>query len=206
MKKIEYEYLEKYGSVPKDNARRFLDFIKTLNLSDEDSKYLKEKTEKNLHMKWKQVRFVIYLVPKATPRPRINRFSNCFYVVGAKENRDLFMKYINDLDVPMITTPCKFKCISYLPIPSSMYGVEKILAELGLIYPIGKPDWDNLGKTYSDMIQGSLIFDDYLIIEGLSRKFYSTKPRIEITIDYMEEFDSIYNEKKLLKKLEKGKK
>ena len=68
---------------------------------------------------------------------------------------------------------------------------------MGLIYPINKPDWDNLGKTYSDMIQDYLIADDALIIKGTSEKFYSIKPRIEIEIEYMEDFDSTFNRNKM---------
>ena len=77
--------------------------------------------------------------------------------------------------------------------------VNQVLAELGLIRPVKKPDFDNLAKTYSDMTQGVLLFDDALIIEGISRKWYSCKPRIEITFKYMEDFDSDYNKKKILK-------
>ena len=73
---------------------------------------------------------------------------------------------------------------------------EKILAEMGLIRPISKPDFDNLAKTYSDMIQGTVMTDDALIVEGISRKYYSCKPRIEIIIEYMDEIDSDYNKKK----------
>ena len=61
--------------------------------------------------------------------------------------------------------------------------VNQVLAELGLIRPLKKPDFDNLAKTYSDMTQGILLFDDALIIEGISRKWYSCKPRIENILD-----------------------
>ena len=36
------------------------------------------------------------------------------------------------------------------------------------------------------MIQGLLLYDDSLIIKGVSEKKYSIKPRIEITISYIE--------------------
>ena len=81
-----------------------------------------------------------------------------------------------------------------------MSKVEMVLAEMGLIRPISKPDWDNIGKAYCDMIQGFLIYDDSLIIKGMSEKFYSIKPRIEITISYMEDFDSKFNKRKMLKR------
>ena len=56
------------------------------------------------------------------------------------------------------------------------------------------------------MIQGLLIYDDALIIEGISRKWYSIKPRIEIKIKYMESFDSLFNLNKIESKLKKGNK
>ena len=78
-----------------------------------------------------------------------------------------------------------------------MNNIEKIAAEMGLIRPISKPDWDNLAKAYCDMIQDLLIYDDALIVEGTSKKFYSVKPRIEVTISYMENHDSQFNKKKI---------
>ena len=47
------------------------------------------------------------------------------------------------------------------------------------------------------MIQEQLLLDDSLIIKGVSTKKYSTKPRIEITLFYMDEFDSQFNKKKI---------
>lgn len=199
MKKIEADYLGEYGNVPSDKLKRIDNLIKEISTRKhhKGSSCLNE----NLNMEWDEVSFVIYLVPKATPRPRCNRIRNTFYVMGAKDNKDIFRKFINKHDIPMITTPCKFRCDSYLPIPKSMRDDEKILAEMGYIRPISKPDWDNLGKTYSDMIQGMLLFDDALIVEGTSSKWYSTKPRIEIKIEYMKKYDSLYNMNKMRKKV-----
>ena len=81
-----------------------------------------------------------------------------------------------------------------------MNQIEKVLAEIGLIRPISKPDWDNVGKAYCDMLQGLILYDDSLIVEGVSKKYYSMKPRIEITISYMKEHDSGYNRKKMKEK------
>ena len=89
----------------------------------------------------------------------------------------------------------------YIPTPESMKTEDKILAEMGYIRPLSKPDFDNVAKTYADMIQDSLILDDALIIKGISEKYYSIKPRIEIDIKYMKEFDSIFNKKKIEKRL-----
>lgn len=202
MKKIESDYIDKYGDIKRNDVDRLLDIMNNLKLSnkDKDNLFINMKFIKSI--KWNRISFTIYLLPKSTPRPRHNMLRNTFYVIGAKDNKDIFKKFICNLDYDMITTPCKFTCVSYLPIPSGMNKIEKILSELGLIRPIVKPDWDNLGKTYSDMIQGTLLFDDSLIIEGVSKKYYSFKPRIEIIIDYMDEHDSMFNTKKMRKKVE----
>lgn len=200
MKKEEIEYSNKYGDIPKDDIKRLNYFFLNNRLSKNVKTSIFPTINKNLNIKWKQINFVLYLLPKATPRPRYNFQKHIFYVNGAKKNKEKFIKFINKCDIDLITTPCKFKCISYLPIPSSMSTLEKLLAELQLIYPITKPDWDNIGKTYSDMIQGSLIYDDSLIIEGISKKYYSLKPRVEIEIEYMETYDSEYNKKKIRNK------
>lgn len=198
MLKIEKEYDELYGEIPKDYEGRLEYLLNKMNLkrfSEPVYQYMKKIRD----IKWKDISYTIYLLPKATPRPRSGK-NGIFYVKGAKDNKKFFQKYLIDQDIDLITTPCKFKCVSYFPIPNSMNNIEKIAAEMGLIRPISKPDWDNVGKAYCDMIQDLLIYDDSLIVEGISKKFYSIKPRIEITISYMEDFDSQFNKKKILNK------
>ena len=63
------------------------------------------------------------------------------------------MEKENLSEFELITTACKFYCDCYFPIPKSMTKNEKLRAELKLVNHLSKPDWDNLGKTYSDMIQ-----------------------------------------------------
>lgn len=203
--KLREEYDELYKDVPRNETDRLYYIKNTLNITDKKSAVVFEEMNRILSIPWKKFGFVIYLIPKATPRPRHNRKSGIFYVKGAKDNKKYFEKFFKKHidEFPFITTPCKFTCISYLPIPKSMPKIEQVLAEMKVIRPAVKPDWDNLGKTYSDMIQGTLLLDDNLIIEGISKKYYSFKPRIEIQIEYMEEFDSKFNEKKIRKKVEK---
>lgn len=203
MLKAEKEYKEKYQDIPKDKFGR-LDYILSKVKTKKSIKgKLISGIERIQKIEWLDLEYIIYLVPKATPRPRTS-FRNHFYVSGAFDNKKLFKKfYKENSDLGKIITPCKFYCTSYLPIPSSMKIHEQILAELGLIRPTSKPDFDNLAKTYSDMTQGMLLYDDALIVEGISKKFYSVKPRVEIRFEYMKEFDSEYNKKKMETKLGK---
>lgn len=195
--KIIDEYKEKYGKISKDFSERIDVLIN--KLSPNKKQELLPEIDRIMNIRWKSISFVIYLEPKATPRPRSGK-NGIFYVKGAKDNKKIFKKWFEKQNLNMIMTPCKFICNSYFPIPSSMSPLEVILAELGLINPISRPDYDNVGKTYSDMIQDYLLFDDSLIIEGVLRKYYSTKPRIEITIKYMEDYDSKFNNKKIKKR------
>jgi Holliday junction resolvase RusA-like endonuclease len=198
MLKMERDYIDQYGDIPSDYDGRLNHLLGTVDLSKTRISVF-DKIKKILSIKWKTTSFTIYLLPKATPRPRVGS-AGIFYVKGAKDNKDFLKKYIIDQNPEIIFTPVKFTCISYLPIPKTMSSVEKVAAELGFIRPISKPDWDNVGKAYCDMIQGMLIYDDSLIVDGVSKKFYSVKPRIEITLSWMEDFDSDFNRKKMLKK------
>ena len=197
MLKIEREYEEQYGEISKDSSERILSLESSFRKNDHIM--LMEEIDRIKNIKWKKKTFVIYILPKATPRPRLG-VNGTFYVKGAQDNKKIFEKYLLNQNVSMIYTPAKFCCKSYFPIPKSMTRVEKVLAEMGWIRPISKPDWDNVGKAYCDMIQGFLIYDDSLIVEGSSKKYYSSKPRIEITISYMDDFDSKFNKKKMIKK------
>lgn len=193
------EYEEKYGSVPNDREERLKLIMSQAKDQNRTFAHVPKEIERIRKIKWKTVKYVIYLIPKASPRPR-KSMNGHFYVNGAADNKRFFKNFYKEtLNTPIIDTPCKFYCDSYLPIPNDMSLVNQVLAELGLIRPLKKPDFDNLAKTYSDMTQGILLFDDALIIEGISRKWYSSKPRIEITFKYMEEYDSEYNKKRIFK-------
>lgn len=198
MLKLEKDYNEKYGNIPKDSCGRFDYLLKTYRPKKSNKKVFDE-IKRIESIEWKTIRYTIYLLPKATPRPRSGK-NGIFYVKGAKDNKKIFEKFMKNQDIDIITTPTKFYCTSYFPIPESMSFVEKVCAELGFIRPTSKPDWDNVAKTYCDMCQGFLLYDDSLIVEGTSQKYYSVKPRIEIIISYMTDYDSNFNKRKITRK------
>ena len=198
MYKEEKEYLEEYGDVPKDPFGRLDYILKDTNLSRCKTTLYNE-IDRISSIGWKKLSYTIYLLPKATPRPRLGK-GGVFYVKGSKNNKKIMEKFLNEQDINLITTSVKFNCRTYYPIPKTMAPMEKILAELGFIRPLSKPDWDNVAKAYCDMIIGFLIYDDSQIIEGSSSKYYSSKPRIEIELEYMEDYDSNFNRRKFQKK------
>ena len=203
---MEKEYEELYGEIPKSFGERLEYLLQGINLSRCKQSIFKE-IDRIRGIKWKEHEFTIYLLPKATPRPRsssINGRHSFFYVKGAADNKKFFLKYMEDMAlngvIPLISTPTKFHITAYFPIPKAMNGVEKVLAELGLIRHIIKPDFDNIVKTYADMMKDIILYDDSIIVEGSIKKFYSLKPRIEISISYMEDYDCEFNKKKITRK------
>jgi len=195
------EYNKKYGEIPKDFYDRFLYLMSDININKSDITKLKKEIKRALRVNTESITFIFYFTPQATPRARYSRFTKAFYVKNVLNYNEVFGKFIKDCeDIDFkITTPCEFKCITYFPVPNNMSKVDKLLAELRLIKHVSKPDWDNLGKTYSDMIQKHLLIDDALIYKGTTEKYYSIKPRIEITIDFMTDYDSSYNKNKIKK-------
>ena len=201
MKKKLREYINKYGLISKDFNERFTYLIKELKITISDIENIKKKILNIINAKWNKIDLVFYFIPQATPRPRYSNFTKAFYVKNAFNYNNLFKDFINQSEdlKDLITTPCRFYCDIFLPTPSQMTKIEKILCELKLLYAISKPDWDNIGKTYSDMVQTHLLIEDCLIIDGRVRKFYSIKPRIEIRIEFMNEYDCMFNKKRIEK-------
>ena len=158
MDKERKDYLERFSSVPDDYVSR-LDGLLTGNFVKYRG-HIIEEMRRILNIQWHRIGITINMVPKATPRPRMGGGGRVFYVKNASNNRKRFRKFMEREQLPQISTPVMFYCTSYIPIPSSMNKLEKVFAEMGLISPISKPDWDNLGKTYSDMIQEQLLLDD----------------------------------------------
>jgi Holliday junction resolvase RusA-like endonuclease len=193
-------YQDEYGEVSNDHLERIYNFLDGIN--ERQLVGIRNDIENNLNTKWKTISFIFYFIPKATPRARLSGFGKHFYVADAMNNRKLMEKFVKQelSEFKVITTACKFYCDCYFPIPKTMNKSEKLRAELKLVNNLTKPDWDNLGKTYSDMIQNTIIMDDSLIIEGSVRKFYSSKPRIEITIEYADRYDSKYNMKNITRR------
>ena len=194
------DYNDKYGDVSKDFIYRFFDMFASKKIKEKDFNKLKSEILRIRNIKKHEMSFVFYFVPQATPRPRYSKFTKSFYVKNKMNYNELFHQFMKSVDMSYkISTPCEFYCKTYSPIPSGMNRIESLLAELTLIKNISKPDWDNLAKTYCDMIQKYLVMDDSLIYKGSLEKLYSSKPRIEIILRYYDEHDSVYNSRKSLK-------
>lgn len=190
--KPELEYQMQYGGIP-STQEEILAYIEE-NFRINPAK-LQETIDHIKEIQWETIDFSMKIVPKPSPRPRLSKQGYHFYVKGAADNKKAIAKYVKR---HIICTRTEIDIRAYLPTPvSSMSNVEIYLAEAGMISPVGGSDVDNLMKTYLDMIQGHLLLNDNIVTKGTLEKFYSLKPRLEITIRYQTDFDSKFNRRKV---------
>lgn len=188
----EKEYQEKYGHIP-DTNEEILKYIESTKKLNWDKIHALENNIRNL--KWNTLDIVLPVIPTPSPRPRYSSVTHSFYVVGAKENHKLIKKYLVEHDI--IYTRTHFYMETYQPTPSSMTNDEMYCAEKKLIEPLQNGDWDNLAKTYCDMLQGDLLLNDNIISRGTVQKYYSIKPRVVMKIMYQDGFDCKFNERRI---------
>ena len=192
MNKLVEEYDRLYAHLP-NTDKELEDYIREKYRVNQDK--VDKMKDDIIGLEWKQIHLILPIIPKPTPRPRYTSKGHV-YVKGAAEHKQFFQAILDEHDIIFTTT--KIDIDVYLPIPtSSMNSSEILLAQQGFIRPIGGGDWDNIAKTYCDMMQGVLISNDNIIIEGSLRKWYSIKPKVKISLMYQENFDSKYNERKV---------
>ena len=187
-------YQSEFKYIESDELERLKNYLYTAKFTKKEIASIRRRMEEISNIESNYLKIVLNIIPEPTPRPRITQFGK-FYVKNSKTNND-FVKMMVREDKELyhfITTPCIFQVDNYFPIPKSFSRQDTLLAELGLIEMITIPDWDNLGKTYSDMIQKWILSNDSLIVRGISNKHYSLKPRVEITITYKSEHSCKHN-------------
>lgn len=196
-KKIEL-YAKMFGDIPEDYEERMGLLLQTLKFKEKELPFIEKVHKKLTNIKTEKLRFILYMVPDPTPRPRTRFASRRFYVTDAKNNNDLFKEILKSIEqIPIITTACKITVHNYLPTPSGMNRTERFFAELEMIRATSTPDWDNLAKAYCDMVQKNLLLNDSLIWCGTSIKHYSIKPRIDLTFEYDSAYDCTFNRRKV---------
>lgn len=203
------EYVNKYSHIPVDYTERLNWLYDTLHISQKDIFNIMNKRDCMINsLFYYDTNVVLFEVPEGSPRPRfrlINRKNlsdmalsnpNFVHVYSLSGHEDqVFMKRLLTQEdfIPlnqMICTPCIIDIFAYMKTPSIFNKEDTVLSEIGLIRPITKPDWDNLGKKYSDMFNMNVWLDDTLVIDGSIHKYYSVLPRIEIRLKYL---NMVYN-------------
>lgn len=196
-KKAIREYHDKFNDIPKDYMERLAYLYRLKPYTKEHLNSLLEKIDKLTTMEWDEVTYIFYMDPKSTPRARLNTKTFTFYVKDAKNYKqvfDDFREQHSNMEC-VISTPTIITTKVYMETPKTMSIEEMLAAELELIHHVNNPDWDNVGKTYSDMVQKTLISNDSIVCKGSVEKFYSILPRIEVNIRFMTQYDCKYNKR-----------
>ena len=206
-KSVDYDI--KFGDIPIDYRDRLSWLYDKLKISDQQAFEILNKRDMMIKdLNYYDTNIILFEVPEGSPRPRfrlVNRsnlsnmamsnpdFIHVYSLTGREDN--MFMKRLMSqedftaLDT-MICTPCIIDINAFMKTPSYYNREDIILAEIGLHRPISKPDWDNLGKKYSDMFNANVWLDDTLVIDGSIHRYYSVLPRVEIRLRYL---NMVYN-------------
>ena len=203
------EYVEKFGDIPVDYRERLEWLYDKLNITETQAFEILHTRDRMINsMKYYETRIVLFEIPEGSPRPRfrlINRnnlsnvamanpnFVHVYSLTGAEDNK--FMKRLMDQEEfdaldSIICTPCNIEINTFFKTPSYYNKEYTILAEIGAQRPIYKPDWDNIGKKYSDMFNENVWLDDTLVVDGSIHRYYSVLPRVEINIKFL---NMVYN-------------
>ena len=83
---------------------------------------------------------------------------------------------------PLLDGPLMMEISAFFSIPASKPAKWKDNAKTGGIRPVKKPDIDNIVKGVADALNKVVYVDDTQIVTICAAKYYSDRPRIEITI------------------------
>ena len=199
------QYTEEYGDIPRDYIQRLNWLCDKLKIS-KDAQYMSILQMRDMYMMnmyYSIYKIVLYENPEGSPRPRarlVNRsnLSNFalsdssfiqIYSITGKADRVYMERLMKQEDFNalnnIIYTPCDVIYDAFFKTPSSFTKEEKIMAEIGILRKFSKPDWDNIGKKYSDMMNSNIWIDDKNVVSGTVNKYYSCLPRIEITLRFL---------------------
>lgn len=87
--------------------------------------------------------------------------------------------------------PMQLDVHCFMAVPASWSKKNRAAAMEGRKRPIGRPDWDNLGKCISDALNGVIYRDDSAFWDVRVTKQYSDTARTEISIFWAEDLSSI---------------
>lgn len=167
--------------------------LSLLDELDPKGKILDSLEKEFTEVDWKSISFTYLGEPKAQTRPRATRVGGGIrmYDQSSDIKSSLANAVIMQLgkDFRPLTGSLSFELKFYRSYPKSFSKKKQILAEMGILRPNKKPDIDNYEKLVYDAIKGILYHDDGLVVKSVSEKFYSIKPRVEITVWYHDGFN-----------------
>ncbi|GAB7387395.1 RusA family crossover junction endodeoxyribonuclease [Bacillaceae bacterium] len=137
------------------------------------------------------IQFTVYGEPVAQGRPRATSVNGYVRMYDPRKSRDYkdYVRLVASEHAPdkLIEGPIALWVRVYRPIPKDMSKKRRALAEQGKLRPTKKPDVDNYLKSIKDALKNVIWKDDSQVVRVIIDKFYSEKPRVEISIEEIEE-------------------
>ena len=141
------------------------------------------------------IKFTVFGKPLAQKRPRFFRAGKGIrsYDPDKQDKKDLASVSSNNAPQTPFSTSVMLEVIAYFKRPKSHYRTGKyshILKDAAPRYHTAKPDWDNIGKSIGDALEGLYWTNDSKIVKGTVEKLYTEEEeRMEITITLLNEND-----------------
>lgn len=114
--------------------------------------------------------------PRGKERPR-HKGNITYTPKKTKEYEELVVKCFTDKYPKFIPIegdmPVRVEIIAQYKIPKSLSKVKKALIAEGNVYPLVKPDCDNIGKAIMDALNGYAYKDDKQVVNCLIEKKYA---------------------------------
>lgn len=130
--------------------------------------------------------------PTAKGRPRFaqrGRFMSA-YTPAETRNAEAFVKLLATQAMAgraAYLGPLSVALVAWFEVPASASKKRKAAMLDQQVFPVGKPDADNLLKLYGDALNGIVWKDDSQIVRCSVRKVYGTPARVELSIVPLDE-------------------
>lgn len=136
------------------------------------------------------ISFTVLGEPTAQGRPRATSINGHVRMYDPQKSRD-FKKYVKlaaSQHAPdqLINGAIELTVTVFKPTLKSFSKKKKVAAESGQLRPVTKPDVDNYVKGVKDALKQVIWKDDSQVVDLHTSKFYSEKPRVEITVTPLE--------------------
>lgn len=138
----------------------------------------------------RSIYFTVPGKPQGKERPKFARVGRRAIAYTPKKTRD-YEQFIRDRYAECIAEPrpfferkipLKLEITAVFPIPLSWSQKKKTAAAMQNLYPVGKPDGDNIAKIIQDALNRTAYEDDAQIVESCVKKVYGKTPEARILI------------------------
>lgn len=124
------------------------------------------------------IEILVLGVPVAKGRPEFNRATGSAHTPKKTRNYEAMLNGMAQeamAGVPPLEGPLAVDMRLVMPVAKSWPKKRREACLAGAEAPLGKPDWDNLGKVIDALNQIAWV-DDSQIVDGRVRKFYGPRP------------------------------